>query len=143
MQGVSPLDFPESQVPKCQIARVVSLRFLGASTLQISNRKGCFPRFFRYSGPQISNRKGSPPKIFQRIGCPPRFFLSESFPRFSSVFLDLLYFGRRRHLNIISIRFKLNCTCGVLRPFNCLFFLHVRCQWTGPRPSTGSAWLTG
>ena len=83
-----PLDSSENQVPKPQIARLIPLRF------------------FRKSGPQISNRKGCPPKIFQEIVSP------------VIVFLVLLYFGGRRHPSIISRRFRLNYTCGVLRSFN-------------------------
>ena len=82
--------FSEIQVPKSQIAGGVPLRFVSANRVPKS---------------QIS--RGAPLRIF-----------SEPFPRFSCSFLVLLYSGGRRRPNIISYRFKLNYTCGVLRSFN-------------------------
>ena len=38
--------------------------------------------------------------------------------RFIFSLLTSLYFGRRQHSRIVSLRFRLNYTCGVLRSFN-------------------------
>ena len=88
-QVVSPQFFFENHFPKSQIARGVPIRF------------------FREASPQISNGKG----------CPPNILFRESSPQLLSRLLVLLYLDERRHPSIISLRFGLNYTCGVLRSF--------------------------
>ena len=141
-RGVPITFFPENKVPKSQLARGVALRFferikspnlksqavlpedfLRESSPQLanregcppkilsrySNRKGCFPKIFRESSTQISNRKGCPLRLFR-----------ESFPQLSSRLLVLFEVSERRHPHIISLRFRLNSTCGVFRSFSLL-----------------------
>ena len=146
-KGCPPKIFSENQVPKSLIAKGFSpegffqrikspnLKSQGGtpkicSENQVPNlksQKGVPLIFLRESGPQISNGKGCPLKTFfreSRPQIPPRFF-RESSPQLSSCLLVLLYFGGRRHPNIISLRFRFNYPCGALRSFSSYYFIFI------------------
>ena len=91
-QGVSPLEFlsgnhlpkseiavgaagcplkicSENQVPRSQIARGVPLSFFRESSPQISNGKGCPPKFFSRESqvPKSQIARGGPPSFFRAL----------------------------------------------------------------------------
>ena len=87
-----PLRCFQRFIPKSHMARVVPLRFFRESSHQISNRKGCPPRFCSESSPKSQIARGVPLRLFSesshqisnRKGCPPKIFFREPSPQISN-----------------------------------------------------------